>query len=296
VGPKLGAWARRSTTGPSWRPATRRTPTWGLLIVPGIAFLGVCFVWPLIDIAVKSLTEPGPRNYSALASSSIYRTEYVTTFEIAGATTIACLTLGYPYAYVMNRSRGWRTPLLVAVVLLPFWSSSLVRAFAWTIWLDDNGIVNSTLAHLGLPSLSLIGNAVGTTIGMTHVELPFMVLVLYSGMRRIDPNLTRAAGSLGARPATAFRTVFLPLSKGAIASGCLIVFITSVGYYIIPEILGNPARPMIGESIVTLITEFEAVGEAAALGIGLLAMTLALLAIAKLFNVAAVPGREVGEG
>ncbi|RFS84302.1 ABC transporter permease [Actinomadura spongiicola] len=261
------------------RMTVKRLRGWGLLAAPGILFLLVLFGWPLADMAILSLTTPSPSNYAVFAESPVYLDAYVTTFVVALVTTGACLLLGYPYAYLMHT--GGRTLALILgfFVLLPFWSSILVRTFAWSVWLQDTGIVNTTLLDAGVIDrpLPLIRNALGTTIGMTHVLLPFMVLSLYAGMRRIDPNLTRAAMSLGASPLTAFRRIFLPLSMAGIYAGSLIVLVISLGFYLTPAVLGDPGKPLIGQLIVEQVTGQLNFGVGGALGVVLLVATLAVV-------------------
>ncbi|MEV0595437.1 ABC transporter permease [Nonomuraea cavernae] len=273
----------------------RRVPGWGLLAVPGIAFLLLFFGWPIADMAILSLTEPSPANYAVFAESPVYRDAYVTTFLVAVVTTGTCLLLGYPYAYVMHAS-GRRLALVLGFfVLLPFWSSILVRTFAWSVWLQDSGIVNTALMSAGVidEPLPLIRNALGTTIGMTHVLLPFMVLSLYAGMRRIDPDLTRAAKSLGASPLTAFRRVFLPLSKAGIYAGSLIVFVISLGFYLTPAILGDPGEPLVGQLIVEQVSGQLEFGVGGALGVVLLVSTLVIVgAGTRLVDLRTVMGYE----
>lgn len=257
-------------------PGAARIRGWGWLALPGVLFLLLFFGWPLVDMAVRSFTEPSPSNYEIFTASPVYRDAYVTTFRVALVTTFACLLLGYPYAYLMHVS-GRRVALLLGFfVLLPFWSSILVRTYAWTVWLQDTGIVNTVLTDLGVidEPLALMRNTLGTTIGMTHVLLPFMVLSLYAGMRRIDPVLTRAAKSMGATPWTAFRRVFLPLSASGIYAGCLIVFVISLGFYLTPAILGDPSDALVGQMIVDQVSGQLEFGVGSALGLVLLALTL----------------------
>lgn len=269
--------------------------SWGLLAVPGGLFLLLFFGWPIIDIAVLSFTEPSPANYAVFTESPIYRDAYVTTFLVSVITTGICLLLGYPYAYAMHVS-GRRTALVLGFfVLLPFWSSMLVRTFAWSVWLQDSGIVNSVLIGLGIidEPLALIRNTLGTTIGMTHVLLPFMVLSLYAGMRRIDPDLTRAAMSLGASPMTAFRRIFLPLSKAGIYAGSLIVFVISLGFYLTPAVLGDPGKPLVGQLIVEQVNGQLEFGVGSALGVVLLVVTLIIIGFGtRLVDLRTVMGYE----
>jgi putative spermidine/putrescine transport system permease protein len=245
----------------------------------------VFFGWPLVDIAVRSLTEPSPSNYRIFSDSPIYRNAYVTTFRIAAATTFWSLVLGYPYAYAMHMSRRRVTAVLAILVLLPFWQSVLVRTYAWTVWLQDTGLINDFLRRLGVihQPLALVRNDIGTTIGMVQVTMPFMILTIYAGMRRIDPDLVPAAASLGARPFTAFRKVFFPLSLPGVYAGALIVFVISLGYYITPALLGSPSRQMVGQVIVDQINRQLAFGVGSALGLVLLLLTLAMLAVGSRF-------------
>jgi putative spermidine/putrescine transport system permease protein len=268
---------------------------WALLVIPGVAFLGLFFGWPLVDMAVRSLTDPGTSNYRLFTDTSVYRDALVTTFRVAGVTTLVCLLLGYPYAYVMNRVSSRAAFVLGALVLVPFWSSLLVRAYAWTVWLQDTGLINTLLQHLGITHspVALMRNSIGTTIGMTHIMLPYMVLSLYAGMRRIDPELTTAAESLGARPFTAFRRIFLPLSKPGIYTGCLLVFVISLGFYITPELLGDPSHALIGQLIVDQVSSQQAFGAASALGMVLLLLTLIVIAMStRVVNLGHVVGYD----
>ena len=171
---------------------------WALLAAPGVLFLLAFFGYPLLQMAIRSFTDPSPANYRIFVDSPVYARTLGTTFKTAFVVTAACLLLGYPFAYVMNQARARTAALLGFLVLLPFWLSLLVRTYAWTVWLQDTGVINTVLQELGITNhpLGLIRNTLGVTIGMTHILLPFMVLPLYAVMRRIDPELTPAASSL----------------------------------------------------------------------------------------------------
>jgi len=183
----------------------------------------------------------------------------------------------------MRRART--AALLGFLVLLPFWLSLLVRTYAWTVWLQDTGVINTVLQELGITNhpLGLIRNTLGVTIGMTHILLPFMVLPLYAVMRRIDPELTPAASSLGAPPFAAFRKVFLPLSLPGILAGSLLVFVLSLGFYITPALLGSPQNAMISELIVNQVSEQLQFGIGAAIAMVLLGLTLVVLFLGTRF-------------
>jgi putative spermidine/putrescine transport system permease protein len=253
----------------------------GLLIVPGLVFLAVFFAFPLVEMAVRSVTEPSAANYTSIAESTVYMRALRTTFLTALIVTVSCLALGYPYAYLMSQSGPRLTALLMALVLLPFWSSILVRTYAWQFWLEDTGVINTLLQKAGIidEPLGLIRNTFGVVVAMTQVLLPFMVLPLYVAMRRIDPALPRAAGSLGASPFVGFRRVFLPLSLPGVATGSLLVFILALGFYFAPALLGGPRSTMISQLIVDEVQTQGAFGLGAAMGIVLLVATLLVLAV-----------------
>jgi putative spermidine/putrescine transport system permease protein len=254
---------------------------WNALIWPALVFMAVLFLLPFLQTAVRSVTDPGPENYAIFAEDPVYLRSLVTTFATALLVTAVALALAYPYAYLMYRSSPRVTGLLTLLVLLPFFTSLLVRTYAWTVWLQQTGIVNAALLNLGLidSPLSLMRNTLGVTIGMTHSLLPFMVFPIYASMRRVPPNLVPAATSLGARPRVAFRTVFVPLTAPGIASGCLIVFVMALGYYVTPALLGSPQNAMLSELVVGQIEDQLEFGLGAAIGMVLLLVTLVVLVL-----------------
>jgi putative spermidine/putrescine transport system permease protein len=275
VAPAVAPAASGPGAGPAGpRPGRNR---WGWLALPGVAFLLLSFAVPLGDVAWRSLTDPSPASYLVFGESSVYGRTLLTTFRTAGVVTVACLLLGYPYAYAMHQAGRRAATVLGLLVLLPFWSSPLVRSFAWAALLEDNGIINSLLGRLGADPWPLMRNTFGVTVGMTHILLPFMVLPLYAAMRRVDGDLVRAAGSLGARPLAAFRRVFVPLTLPGVMAGSLLVFVLSLGFFIVPAMLGSPRNAMFSELIVTEITVLLKFGVGSAMGIVLLVITLGLL-------------------
>ncbi|QEX17277.1 polyamine ABC transporter substrate-binding protein [Hypericibacter terrae] len=183
----------------------------------------------------------------------IYIAIFLRTFWIGLITTGICLLLGYPVAYLLAHVPTSLSNRLLILVLLPFWTSLLVRTTSWIVLLQSNGVVLDLLVHLGIVAdndrPTLIYNKVGTFVAMTHVLLPFMILPLYSVMRTISPLYQRAAESLGAHPATAFLRVYLPLSLPGIGAGGLLVFILSVGYYITPALVGGQSGQLISNLI-----------------------------------------------
>lgn len=203
------------------------------------------------------------------------------TFVISGAVTALCIAIGLPYAMIAASVTGWRRQAMLGAVLLPLWTSLLVRTAAWYILLQDNGVVNGMLQWLHLidKPLPLIFNRLGVVIAMTHVLLPFMVLPIFSVLIAIPKNLMPAAASLGAPPLRAFWRVLLPLSLRGVVSGALLVFMAAIGYYITPALIGGPKDQMISSVIAFYATGAANWGMAGALGIVLLAATIVLYAI-----------------
>ena len=226
------------------------------------------------------------------ADVAVNRTMLARTFSVSATVTALCLAIGLPYAMLLaSVSGGWRQVLLAAV-LLPLWTSILVRTAAWYILLQDRGLINEALMAVGVARepLPLIFNRLGVVIAMTHVLLPFMVLPIYSVLVAIPGNLMRAAASLGAHPLRAFWRVLLPLSLRGAASGALLVFMTSIGYYITPALIGGPKDQMISSVIAFYATGSANWGMASALGIVLLVVTLALYAVYGHLSAHRAPG------
>lgn len=269
-----------STVAPASPRRVRRTG-WGSLIWPGLIFLALIFVYPFAETAWRSITDPGPENYDIFRTDPVYVRSLVTTFVTALIVTVTALLIAYPYAYLMYRAGPKLTVLLTILVLLPFFTSLLVRTYAWTVWLQQTGIINSALLNLGVidSPLSLMRNTLGVTVGMTHALLPFMVFPIFASMLRIPKDLVPAAQTLGASQSYAFRTVFVPLSMPGMVSGSLIVFVMSLGYYVTPALLGSPDNAMLSELIVNQVEMQLEFGVGAAIGVVLLVATLVVLAI-----------------
>ena len=213
--------------------------------------------------------------------SSANRDTLIRTLVTAATVTICCVLLGMPFAMVAASVTGWRRQLLLGAVLLPLWTSLLVRTAAWFILLQDNGLINSTLQFIGLTSgpIPLIFNRVGVVIAMTHVLLPFMVLPIFSVLLGIPKNLMPAAASLGANPIRSFCLVLLPLSFRGVVSGSLLVFMSALGYYITPALIGGAKDQMISSVIAYYATGAANWGMAGALGLVLLLATILLYVI-----------------
>jgi putative spermidine/putrescine transport system permease protein len=183
----------------------------------------------------------------------VYVKLFVRTFLMSGLITLICLALGFPVAHLLATLPLRWSNLLMIFVLLPFWTSLLVRTTSWIVLLQGQGVVNNALVAMGLVSdgarLELINNEVGTVVAMTHILLPFMILPLYSVMRPIPPSYVRAARSLGASSWTAFRRIYLPQTLPGIGAGALLVFILGVGYYITPALVGGASGQLISNLI-----------------------------------------------
>ncbi len=203
------------------------------------------------------------------------------TLKIAAMVTLLCLALGYPLAYVIATAPAGTSNLLMILVLLPFWTSLLVRTSAWVVLLQNEGVINGLLLAAGLVDkpVQMIFNRFGVYVAMTHVLLPFMILPLYSVMRTINPATMRAAASLGAPPPTAFLRVYLPQSLPGIGAGGLLVFILAIGYYITPALVGGANDQMVSYFIAFYTTRTVNWGLAAALATLLLTATGVLYAV-----------------
>jgi putative spermidine/putrescine transport system permease protein len=214
----------------------------------------------------------------ARTSARIYITLYAKTLRMALTITLLTVLLGYPLAFFLAHLPSGRANMLIIFVLLPFWTSLLVRTTAWIALLQTNGVVNSSLMAVGIISepLTLLYTEFATILAMTHILLPFMVLPLYSVMRTIDPSYMRAAMSMGARPIRAWYSVYLPASLPGLSAGAMLVFIISVGYYITPALVGGTDGQMISNLIAFHMQVSNNWGLAAALGTLLLAVILVI--------------------
>ena len=210
---------------------------------------------------------------------SIYRAVYLRTFSISVGVTIICFLLGLPVAVYLASLPPERAVPLLLLLMLPLWTSVLVRAMAWILLLQNNGVVNQALLALQIISdpLRMVFNRVGVYVAMIHVLLPFMILPIYNVMRVIPRNQLRAAGSLGAPPWVVFRRVYLPQCRAGIAAGCMLVFASGSGYYITPALVGGAADQMLGSFVEMAALRFSNQALAAALGVVFLVMFLAII-------------------
>ena len=254
----------------------------GRLAVIGVPFtwLLVFFLLPFLIVAKISISEMGATavqdlvvwkdgavafsvrfgNYALLLSDDLYLRTFARSLGYAATTTLLCLAIGYPFAYFMARARRSAQPALLMLVMLPFWTSFLLRVYAWKALLSEHGLVADAIEAIGLDrglaALGLIpgpGQLMNTpfslVLGMTYTYLPFMILPLYSNLAKLDLRLLEAAADLGASAWTAFWRVTVPLSRAGIVAGAMLVFIPCVGEYVIPELLGGPQTQMIGRTL-----------------------------------------------
>lgn len=225
-------------------------------------------------------------NYERLLRP-VYLSSFLITFQMAFCVTLVCVLLGYPLAYLLSQLPERASQICMAFVLLPFWTSILVRTYAWLVLLQRQGIINNGLLDLGLihEPLTLVNNFFGTVVGMVHVMLPFLVLPLYDKMKNIDPLLMSAAANCGATPSQAFRQVFLRLSLPGLASGITLVFVICLGFYLTPALLGGGRVSMWSMKISDTIALYGNWGAASALGVALLVATVLILwGLRKLFG------------
>ena len=275
----------------------RRQEQWRLifLLVPGLVFLIAFYGYPVASMLLRSFSDPtwGWQNFQPLTEArstidflgaSLPMNAYIRVFgitlQVALIVTVCTLALGYPVAYALSSISPARANLLMILILIPFWTSILVRSYAWMVLLGQEGIINEALIAFGVLAdpVQMLNTRLAVYLGMIHILLPFMILPLYAVMRGIDRNLLRAAGNLGAPPAAVFRRIFLPLSLPGIAAGCLLVFILSLGFYITPALLGGQRDIMVSMLIQQQISQLNW-GFGAALALVLLLLALGIYAI-----------------
>lgn len=266
------------------------------LTFPALLIVGILMLAPIAWLLSMSFVDLEGNlsfaNYELFFLQPVYREMFINTFKIAFTVTAITVLLGYPCAYlIVNTPTPW-SGLLMLAVLIPFWTSGLVRTFSWIIILQRNGLVNSSLVGLGLIDrpIPLVHNMTGTIIGMVHIMVPFLILPLYASMKTIDGNLMRAAANLGSSPTHAFRRIYLPLSMPGLVAGTIMVFVMCLGFYVTPALLGGGRVKMIAQRIEESLALYPTWGPAAALAVLLLVMTgfclvISLLLVRRLSSV-----------
>lgn len=206
----------------------------------------VASLWKWVDSALT--IKLNFSNYLFIGQDPLYFNTYVSSLKFAAITTLWCLLLGYPFAYFMARAPVHLRPMLLMLVMLPFWTSFLLRIYAWKTLLSNNGLINNALLAIGVidTPLPMMNTPFSLTIGMVYAYLPFMILPLYANLVKLDVRLLEAAADLGTSPWKTFWMITVPLSKRGIIAGSMLVFIPAVGEYVIPELLGGPETLMIG--------------------------------------------------
>jgi putrescine transport system permease protein len=294
------------------------------------AVIGVPYLWllvfflaPFIVLAKISVSEMGAvlpndiiaikdgvatltlkfSNYVFLTQDDLYYKTYLSSLKYAAATTLLCLAIGYPFAYFMARARTSVQPALLMLVMLPFWTSFLLRVYAWKGLLSENGWVADVIVGSGLDQLlyqlglistpgKLMNTPFSLVLGMTYTYLPFMILPLYGNLSKMDLRLLEAAQDLGATPWTAFWTITVPLSKAGIIAGSMLVFIPCVGEFVIPELLGGPETLMTGR---VMWDEFFSNNDwplASSLAVAMILLILVPLAVFNKYQAQAQEGRR----
>ncbi|RXN93540.1 ABC transporter permease [Achromobacter aloeverae] len=276
-----------------------RRPAWlrHWTLWPALAVLLLVFIVPVAQLLWQSVAGADGRldaaNYTRLFQTSLYLRLLGSTFRIAAWTTIVCLVVGYPVAYLLanvgQRTRG----RLLIWVLMPFWTSVLVRSFAWMVILGREGLLNQWLQGLGLAKepLELMYNLAAVLVGMAHALMPLAIMTMLAVMQNIDGNLTRAAATMGARGAHVFWRIYFPLSLPGVAAAGLLTFISALGFFITPTLLGSPREAMIAQIIVTQIDETLNWGFAGAVAMLLLIASIAVFYLFdRLLGMAALTG------
>ncbi|TPN81140.1 ABC transporter permease [Mesorhizobium sp. CU3] len=220
-----------------------------ILSLPVLLFLGPAFLLPLIVVVVRSFAEPtlGLENYVYIFTSRAHIVVLINTFRTAFTVTVVTLLLGYPFAYLMSRASGLKLNMMLALVMIPFWTSVIIRTYAWISLLQQRGLVNNFLVHMGIidAPLRLLNNQLGVHIGMVQILLPLMILPLLSTMRQLDMTKVQAAEIIGANPLQVFYYVYLPMTLPGVFAGFLLVFITALGFYVTPALMGGSRDAMV---------------------------------------------------
>jgi len=266
----------------------RRRSTGRIWLVPTLLLLALFFVLPVLSLLLRSLTEPQPglQNYAELFNGLTYAKVLYNTLLVAFVVTVVTVLLGFPVAWLMAIAPARWSRFLMGCLLLSMWTNLLVRTYAWMVLLQRTGVINQTLMKWGVISepLALVNNLTGVTIGMTYIMLPFLVLPLHATIKSLDPAILRAAATCGASRWQAFRLVLWPLALPGVASGALMVFVMSLGYFVTPALLGGGNHMMLAELIAQLVQSLLNWGLAGAASLVLLCITLGLYALQlKLF-------------
>ena len=285
LAPTISASPAPASSGSSG--VRRRARTAYLLLIPGLLWLGIFFVIPLVSLFLTSLQaptdevgvyQPGFQVSNYLVALQEYWPQFVRSFIYAGIATVLALIIAYPLAYfIAFRAGKWKALMLVLVVA-PFFASFLLRTYAWRTILSDEGAITSFLNALHLlPQGRILNTGIAVVLGLTYNFLPFMILPLFAALDKIDPRLIEASKDLYAKPSVAFRKVIWPLSLPGVVAGTLLTFIPAAGDYINATLLGAPGDRMVGNAIQTNFLQFRDYPTASALSFILMAIILTLV-------------------
>lgn len=274
----------RSSNSQPRRKRVRDTGSGRLLLIllPALLILAIFYFYPMLTVLVAAFTDPqlGLQNFEWFFGQQVNLDVLGRTVDISFRVTVICVVLAFPFAYFMTIVKPNTRSLLMLIVLIPFWTSMVVRTFAWVVLLQDSGPLGEFMKLFGVESLGLIRTPTAVLIGMAQVLLPFVVLPMYATMSQIDTRLLTAARSLGARPSKAFVSVYFPLSLPGIASGALLCFVMALGFFITPAMLGSSRDAFLSTLIQGQVQSLAQWGHGAVIGFVLLVVTLSILAIA----------------
>ncbi|KAF0098682.1 MAG: ABC-type spermidine/putrescine transport system permease component I [Rhodospirillaceae bacterium] len=272
------AVSRPKTAPFDWR---RAVPL--LLAAPLLVYMLVFYALPVAAMLLRSVNDPSwtLANYAILFEDVVFQKTFWITINTSVTVTLGCLILGYPVAMGLVRAKSM-APFILVIILLPFWTSVLVRSYAWMVLLGRHGLVNEALIALGMIErpIRILNTPLATQIAMIHILLPYMILPIANALRQIDPSLIRAASGLGATPFMTFRQVILPLSMSGMAAGTLLTFVLALGFYITPAMVGGPRDITLSMLIAQQVDQLNW-AYAATLSAVLLATALAILAMAR---------------
>lgn len=250
-----------------------------LLLLPFLLVMLAGFVYPLLKLVALSLPDFSFHHYLRIVSEPLYLAVLFSTVAVAGAVMGAALLLGFPVAYAMTRLKGPWSTIVAACVIIPLWTSVLIRSYAWIVLLQRNGIINELLISAEIVSspLRMIYTQGAVILAMTHVLLPFMILPIYASLRAIPQHFVNAARTLGSGPIHAFVRITVPLALPGIFAGCVMCFVLALGFYVTPALVGGPGSLMMATLIGQQTTVLLDWPFAAALSTVLLAFTLAVI-------------------
>jgi putative spermidine/putrescine transport system permease protein len=257
-----------------------------VLVLPAIALLTALFVFPLIDVFKLSLFSPelSLKNFEQFFGTSVYLRVFFNTMQLSVVVTALSVVVGYPAAYILAKTDPGFRPYLIFLILIPFWSSILVRSYTWIVLLGREGVVNSLLQALSITNepIKMLYTSGAVYVAMVQILLPIMILTCYSVMVEIDDGLVRAARVLGAGAGRAFLHVFLPLSLSGVSTGAIIIFILSTGFFITPALVGGPKDIMIANLIDFQLNQTVNWGLASAMAVVLLVSTMTVVLLFRL--------------